>query len=257
MKVFKTGMVSVTFRKYSPEQVIAVTQRAELEGIEWGGDIHVPHGDIDNAKKIGRLTREAGLEVISYGSYYRAGSFSSCAEAEKEYKKIINTAEALGTNHIRVWAGSVGSLDADEGHRKEIVSEMKQFGAEAESRNLSVSFEYHQGTLTDDCESATLLIEEIGCKNIRTYWQPNQFINAEKNFTALKTVVKYVTNVHVFAWNNTERYLLSEPEHYKLWERYLDVLKSSGKTHSLLLEFSHDGSEEAFLADAETLKTLI
>ena len=45
MKI-KTGMTSVTFRKKSAEDVIAIVKEAGLDGIEWGGDIHVPAGDL-------------------------------------------------------------------------------------------------------------------------------------------------------------------------------------------------------------------
>ena len=47
-----TGLTSVTFRKLDPLQVIQLTKSAGLQSIEWGGDIHVPAGDLDNAKKF-------------------------------------------------------------------------------------------------------------------------------------------------------------------------------------------------------------
>jgi 3-dehydroshikimate dehydratase len=66
----KTGLLSVTFRKLSPDHIIRLVSQAGLQVIEWGGDIHVPHGDIEIAEQVGRMTREAGIEVASYGSYY-------------------------------------------------------------------------------------------------------------------------------------------------------------------------------------------
>jgi len=64
------GLVSITFRKLSPEQIIELVRKAGLSGIEWGGDIHVPHGDIARAKEVKSMTKEAGLRVAVYGSYY-------------------------------------------------------------------------------------------------------------------------------------------------------------------------------------------
>ena len=61
-------MTSVTFRKKSAEEVIKITTEAGLEGIEWGGDIHVPAGEFIKAKEIAKKTRDAGLKVLSYGS---------------------------------------------------------------------------------------------------------------------------------------------------------------------------------------------
>ena len=46
-----TGLVSVTFRKLEPAEIVDLVKQAGLQGIEWGGDIHVPHGDIQRAKR--------------------------------------------------------------------------------------------------------------------------------------------------------------------------------------------------------------
>ena len=67
----KTGLVSITFRKKKPEEIVALAAKGGLEGIEWGGDVHVPHGDMAAAKNARLLTTGAGIEVAAYGSYYR------------------------------------------------------------------------------------------------------------------------------------------------------------------------------------------
>ena len=70
--MIKTGMVSVTFRQFDVDEVIRRTKEAGLMAIEWGGDVHVPHGDLDKARYTADKMRENGLEIASYGSYYRA-----------------------------------------------------------------------------------------------------------------------------------------------------------------------------------------
>ncbi len=71
MNSFGTGLVSVSFRKLPPEQIIALARQAGLQSIEWGGDVHVPPENLENARVIGEMTRAAGLSVACYGSYYR------------------------------------------------------------------------------------------------------------------------------------------------------------------------------------------
>ena len=66
-----TGLTSVTFRHLSPSEIIRLAQKANMDGIEWGGDIHVPAGDKPTAKIVKEQTMHAGLQVFSYGSYYR------------------------------------------------------------------------------------------------------------------------------------------------------------------------------------------
>ncbi|MEL7086971.1 MAG: hypothetical protein AAGL98_00775 [Planctomycetota bacterium] len=63
------GLVSVTFRKLTPTQICELAADAGLQGIEWGGDVHVPAGDVGAAKAVAALTRARGLAVAAYGSY--------------------------------------------------------------------------------------------------------------------------------------------------------------------------------------------
>ena len=73
------GLVSITFRSLAPEEIIRLAAQADVQSIEWGGDIHVPAGEVDRAREVGRWTREAGLMVSAYGSYYRLGGGGSDA----------------------------------------------------------------------------------------------------------------------------------------------------------------------------------
>jgi hypothetical protein len=68
------GLVSITYRKLTPAEIIPLVRDAGLSCIEWGSDIHVPQTDLANARRVGEMTREAGLTVSSYGSYYRLGA---------------------------------------------------------------------------------------------------------------------------------------------------------------------------------------
>ena len=51
-KDLKTGLVSITFREKSPEEIVGLVVEAGLDGIEWGGDVHVPHGDLAKAREV-------------------------------------------------------------------------------------------------------------------------------------------------------------------------------------------------------------
>ncbi len=110
--MIRPGLVSITFRKLTPQDVVQLAARAGLEGIEWGGDIHVPHGDVAIARQTGKITRDAGLEVAAYGSYYRLGT-----DDGPLFPAVLDSAVALGADKIRVWAGNA-SADADEAFHK-------------------------------------------------------------------------------------------------------------------------------------------
>lgn len=244
---FKCGIVSVTFRRYSVDEIIASAVRAGLDGIEWGGDIHVPHGDTKRAAYTAAACAEAGLEIFSYGSYYRAGQ-------GQDFMPVLHTAAALGAPNIRIWAGAKGSADTQKHERAVIISDIQSCAGLSAAYCITVTFEYHSGTLTDDPDSAVRLIGEVKCPNVLLYWQPDQFKTVEYNSAALNKVLPYLLNVHVFTWVNKDKYPLSEG--YNAWRQYLDIIKSDGKIHGLFLEFSPDDTEETFLRDAETLRKL-
>ena len=63
----KKGLVSITFRKFGTEKIVKICKNADLEYIEWGGDIHVPAGDLPAAEYTAKLCRDNGLIPVGYG----------------------------------------------------------------------------------------------------------------------------------------------------------------------------------------------
>src|SRR4051812_49693737 len=109
MNQLRTGLVSVTFRALGPQQVVELVRQANLDAIEWGGDIHVPHGDTARAREVRTMTLDAGLAVAAYGSYYRA----AVSDADGlPFARVLETAVALEAPTIRVWAGNKASADS-------------------------------------------------------------------------------------------------------------------------------------------------
>jgi hypothetical protein len=48
------------------EQIVALVVETGLGGIEWGGDVHAPHGDLIAAERARILAGDAGLEVSAF-----------------------------------------------------------------------------------------------------------------------------------------------------------------------------------------------
>ncbi len=243
----KTGLVSVTFRSLGRADVVRLAAKAGLSEIEWGGDIHVPHGKIDAARDAARLTSEAGLSAYSYGSYYRLPA----KENKEEFGSVTETALALGCSSVRIWAGSAGARDTDVMTRAGMNETLVKNADAAAARGLSLSFEYHGGTLTDSAESALWLLGDCGRENVRLHWQPNQYEDIDYNVRALRRVAAHVDTVHVFAWEGDRRLPLAE--HEDAWRRYFDTLREFGTPRAALLEFLPEETEDALLRDAEVL----
>lgn len=244
------GLCSVTFRDKQPEEIIQIAKDAGVEAIEWGGDNHVPPTELETAKRVAQLTKDAGLVTSSYGSYYKAG-------ANEPFDSILAAAEALDTKMIRVWAGDKGSEEADEAWFNEVVADAERIAKLAHEKSMSISFEYHSKTLTDTPESARQLMEAIEAPNVFLYWQPAETLTVEERKSSLSLLGEWITNVHVFHWENfNNRFSLEEGA--EEWEDYISrILTHSPYTHHYLLEFVKDDDPEQLQQDAETLRKIV
>ncbi|MBN1864362.1 MAG: sugar phosphate isomerase/epimerase [Victivallales bacterium] len=251
--MLKTGLVSISFRKLAVDEIIRLVADAGLDSIEWGGDVHVPHGDTKKAADTRQKTMSAGLECAAYGSYYKL------AASENDglpFDSVLDTAEALGAPCIRVWAGKCGSKEASPELRALIVKDAVRVANSAAERGLEVALEYHSGTLTDTNESAKSLLKEIAHPNLLSYWQTPSHMDFGQRMDSLLSILPKLANIHVFHWslNNSviERYPLAEGEND--WIRYLQALPKEARIRHALLEYFKDDDIEQFKKDAETLK---
>jgi 3-dehydroshikimate dehydratase len=243
------GLVSITFRKLSPRDIIGLCMQGGVQGIEWGGDVHVPHGDVKTARRVRKMTEDAGLTVCSYGSYYKFDN------PDLTFEAVLETGLELGAPVIRIWAGTKGSAEAEEDYRKRIADESYQAAELASGENIILAYEFHRNTLTDTAESARNLLEkEAPHTALGTYWQPPTDESFQERQDGLKKVLLKLLWLHVFTWRQgtNERLPLSEGE--KEWKRYFDIVRKGEGYHWALLEFVQDDSPEAFLRDAGTLK---
>ncbi len=251
-----SGLVSVTFRSLEPLDILKAVCRAGLNGIEWGGDVHVPHGDIKKAREVRRITEEAGLAVVAYGSYYCFGDILG-TQGALSFDPVLETAAALGAPVIRVWAGRQGSLETPAIERETIVRAARRIGGAAAKESICVAFEYHSETLTDTSESALALLEEIAHPNIRSLWQPPNGRDFSYRLAGLKSIMSFLENLHVFHWGQSieDRQPLTKGIHD--WEHYLSQAQQPGKDRHALLEFVPGDSLESFYREASTLKLLL
>ncbi|MGH3098389.1 MAG: sugar phosphate isomerase/epimerase family protein [Streptosporangiales bacterium] len=245
------GLCSVTFRALSPERVLEVTRASGLRSIEWGGDVHVPVGDLDTAARVRALSADAGVEVASYGSYLAPG-----ADDPSHLPDVLRTASALGAPTVRVWAGRCGSADADATARAAVVTGLRSAAQAASAEGLDIALEFHRGTLTDTAGSTARLLDEVGASNVSTYWQPPVAASDADAIDGLATVLDRVSHVHVFSWDDEARRFALHAR-AGLWQQVVEMLGSTGRRHHLHLEFVADDSPDQFATDAAFLRSLI
>ncbi len=245
-EIIHTGLVSVSFRDRSPEEILAAMGVAGLANVEWGSDVHAPCDDPEKLAMIRFMQEAAGIRCCSYGTYFTFGE-----QSPEEILPYIQAAKTLGTDILRVWAGTKGSAETGVDEKEQLYADCRAAARIAEEEGVILCAECHNWTLTDTKESALELLRAAGSPAFRMYWQPNQFRSIEENLRYLSAVKEYVTCVHVFYWEGEKHFPLAGG--IPVWKQYL---KELGGRHTLLLEFMPDDRIESLPAEAEALREI-
>lgn len=245
----KCGLVSISFRNKSTEEIIALCLRSGLKYIEWGSDVHCPVGDISHAEQLGIKTKNAGLTPYCYGSYFRVG-----ITPVAEFSDYCVTAKALGAKCIRVWAYNKKYSDCSGNEISEIVRQAKEILDIAKKHDLLVNFEYHRGCLTENIDGALGLFNELDSDSLRVHWQPNPEITVEDNLYELSKLPR-VDIIHVFAWTFENGENVRHPlfNHHMSWKEYITIAKEKNPDCVFELEFFMNDSDAQCIDDAKVL----
>jgi len=249
--MFKTGLVSISFRKNSVEEIIETMGRAELSYIEWGSDVHAPFANKPMVAAVSDSTSSSGLSAYSYGSYFRVGITPS-----EEFSEYLSAAVVLGAKLIRVWAYDKYIPECQGDEWEKAVLDARKIAKEAEACGIKVCLECHPNTITEDYHAALKFLSDVAEKNLRMYWQPNQHRSLEYNIEAARALAQFTELIHVFNWDGQGMYPLAEGK--EKWQKYLAEFDTvcDGRVIPLLLEFMPDHRIESLEVEAEALRDI-
>ncbi len=244
----KAGLVSVTFRSLEPRAVAELARRCGLSGVEWGGDVHAPHGDLEAARQVLELSRAAGLEVAAYGSYYRAGESESQGLS---WARVLASAQAMQAPLVRVWAGKRGSQEADAAYFRGVTGDLRRI---CQASQTPVACEFHGGTLCDSGQAALQVLEAVAHPNLKMLWQPANGASIAARLSDLRAVKPHLANLHVFQWGpggGGDKRSLGEGR--AQWQQYLSEAGQDDADRWALLEFVRGDEPAQLERDAGTL----
>lgn len=269
--MIKPGLCSIGFAHVPWPEVITQANRVGLTGIEWSA-LHVVTGALDQAREVGRCTRDTGLSTCSYGSYYRAGM----SQPDLSFDAVLDTALALGATTVRVWAGILDAEDCGDRQRELIVRDIVHIADQAARVGVTLGFEYHHGTLTSSPQSTARLMQEVQHEAVRFYWQAPFGRSPKYCLDSLRCLLPRLGNVHVFNWTvgsglisdqrSPELKSLVWPRDYHrhplydgaaCWRAYLECASSAPSDHWALLEFTKNDDWQQLAEDARVLVSLL
>ena len=248
--MYQLGLVSISFRKETPETLVEAVKAAGLSCIEWGSDVHAPWNEEEKLQNIVRLQQESGIRCCSYGTYFRLGK-----DDPAEFPGYIRAAKLLGTDILRLWCGVKGFQEYTPEELEALYADCRKVAAMAEAEGVTLCMECHNGTVTDWKEGALALMQAVDSPAFQMYWQPNQNRTVEENLAYAKLLAPWTKHLHVFNWKNidgkTKKYALAQA--VDTWKAYLAQMPGQ---RALLLEFMPDNCLETLAAEAAALKVI-
>ncbi len=243
----RTGLVSISFRKHSPEEILEAMKKAEITYVEWGSDLHAPPSDLEKIKDIVNLQESYGIACSSYGTYFKLGETPI-----SELPSYIAAAKMLGTDILRLWCGTKCGAEMTEEEKTSLIDVCREAARIAEGEGVTLCMECHIKTFTERPEDALFLMKEVNSTAFKMYWQPNQFRTEEENLASARLISPFVKVIHVFNWEGKIKKPLSEAE--ETWKKYLECFDGNQK---LLLEFMPCGTPHELIEEANSLKKII
>lgn len=248
----KIGFTTTTFRQIrSLERIVTLAKEAEIDCIEWGGDLHVRC--IDDAKKAKELCDKVGISISSYASYYRAGS-----KDNQEWQRILEIADTLGARGIRIWLGKADSEKTDENEYQSILQDIRDMCDEAKKYGILVIPECHDNTFNNNTDAFLRIREDSGKDNFRTYFQ-SRYKKLGYDLDRIERTVPFIESVHIsYSEQRREQFPKYDPDYI---DKLLDKLLEVGFDGNLLLEytyiFGHFGLPSSMKKDIAKLKSRI
>lgn len=252
----KTALCTIAFKDRPFEDVLDLAVRTGFDGVEpWGKPDHMPCGYSASAnRRIAAAIRGRGLEVSQFGSYINpvAGDFA------REMSEGLDTASDLGTETIRVWAGSCGSAEATDEDWRTAIRGFRRFADRAADRGMRLAVEMHLGYLSDTTWGSLRLVEGVDRPNFLLNFQPMYTDSADRVISVARQVAPRVATVHAqnyTAPGRNARSLISAG--YVDYPAVVGELSAAGFDGFLEVEFvTDDDPEAALMADAAFLRGL-
>ena len=244
---YTLGLVSVSFRKHTPEEILEAAAAAGLTCIEWGSDVHAPCRHTERLREIAVLQKARGITCSSYGTYFRLGHTPL-----SELPDYIAAAGILGTDTLRLWGGDRSRDQMTDGEWDAFVATCREAAAMAEAAGVTLCLECHMRSVTERPEDAVALMEAVDSPRFRMYWQPFQWLDTAGSLAVAAAVAPYTQHVHVFNWAGNQKYPLADGA--EAWQAYLRLLPPP---RVLLLEFMPDDRIETLPQEASALRQII
>ncbi|SIR74946.1 Sugar phosphate isomerase/epimerase [Haladaptatus litoreus] len=248
------GLCTISDKETSVETVLSRASSAGYDGVEIWGNGHVDRSG-KSPQTVRQETEKLGLEIPVYGSYLRPGT----SEFDDAYANELAIAADLNADLIRVWAGDQEYGNHDSAHWNQVVTDLQELATAASDRNIGVTVEKHEGTLTNATEGAQRLIKTVDEPNCGLNWQPLFGMEADTILMEARELASMSNNIHTQAVSSSGRNTRCalEDAFFDI-EGCLEIFQAAGFDGYVNVEFVRSDTEytTAIKEDLEYLRSV-
>ncbi|MEW1821642.1 sugar phosphate isomerase/epimerase family protein [Arthrobacter sp. NPDC080031] len=163
----------------------------------------LPLGDRRSAMEALKAAEGEGVPIVGLTPYTTAINSLDDAEWHKavdEFRGAIDTAQLLGADRVRVYAGSWHPGDTDHAGRwGQLRKALETLAPEAQQAGVRLCVENHFGTMTQTAADTAALVREIAQPSVRVlYDQANLTFTHDENYEeAFAVQGDLIGHVHV------------------------------------------------------------
>ena len=248
----KLGFTTTSFRQIKDlEKIVRIAESCGADVLEWGGDKHVK--TTADAKRAKTLCGAAGIEISSYGSYYRVGSGD-----REAWRAVCEIAAEMGCGGVRVWLGTKDSQLTDDDTYRRLTEDAVLCCDAAAPLGLKVCCECHDNTFNNNTDAFLRIQKDVGKDNFRTYFQ-SRYRKKAYDVDRIERTLPYIESAHVsYSEQRREQF----PRHDKTYlDELIQKLIACGFDGNLLVEYTYLcgywGLPGAMQKDFEKIRKLV
>lgn len=189
------GLCTISNKHVDVMTVLEHAAVAGYDGVEVWGQDHIGDGSRETCVDIQKTATDLDLDIPVYGSYLRLGTEHFADDLEHE----VAVADRLDADLIRVWAGSQEYDDHDKTHWNQTVSDLHDLVNVAADRSIEVTVEKHANSLTNVCEGARRLIDDIDDPACGLNYQPMFSLSPKEIRSEANELAALSNHVHLQA----------------------------------------------------------
>jgi sugar phosphate isomerase/epimerase len=257
----KVGLCTIAFQERPLFEVLELAAEVGFDGIEpWGKPDHLPLTTPDErVREIKAKLDSLNLACSHFGSYVRLGEERPAGQQEADMRRSLEIAGLLGTNIVRIWAGSKNSEDMSEADWTRTVEDGKKYCALAEPLGIQLAMEMHGRTLTNRSAAMIDLINRVGSPALKANYQ---ILNdTEDPYERASAAAPYAVMVHAqnaYDGGGEQQTLISQG--VVDFNKIFEILSAAGFKGYFQVEFvkgsSYEEKVESLQRDCAYLKSI-